>query len=339
MNNVQLFENTLRDSLYVYDDHPSVEQIAEFCSRMKDVGFTHIEAGHPLGLGAYEDSPIGFSDQELFDAVENDVIQNNLYMFFIPGIGEIEDVDIARKQGLFGLRVGINASEIANYYETLESLSDNDFHLCLNIMKSYSVTPSELIEAVEPIIGVLDVLYVVDSAGTMLPGETETYISKLKQNFPSMTLGFHGHNNLQLAMQNGLQAMESGAEFIDTTLSGIGRSAGNIATEIFIAVLNRKIGEYSEKFFLEVLELAGKYRKLLNSKAHSWDLQKYDALFGFSGFHSSNEHQVNEYLDGDNEASPEELILELCKLDQTNVNRDLLEEARKRLTKGREKNH
>ncbi|MCH8957665.1 hypothetical protein IIA28_20485, partial [candidate division KSB1 bacterium] len=53
------------------------------------------------------------------------------------------------------------------------------------------------------------------------------------------SIGLHAHNNLQLATANVLEAVESGCDFVDTTLKGIGRSAGNAQTEIILVLLQR----------------------------------------------------------------------------------------------------
>ena len=49
-----------------------------------------------------------------------------------------------------------------------------------------------------------------------------------------MQIGFHGHNNLDLAVANSLRAIELGAAIVDTSLQGFGRSAGNTPTEVFL---------------------------------------------------------------------------------------------------------
>src|SRR5690606_19642802 len=50
--------------------------------------------------------------------------------------------------------------------------------------------------------------------------------------------GFHAHNNLELAHINTLTAIEYGASIVDATITGIGRGAGNLKTELLLTSLH-----------------------------------------------------------------------------------------------------
>ena len=78
----------------------------------------------------------------------------------------------------------------------------------------------------------------------MTPEEVKDYVAALKKAL-SIPVGFHGHNNLGLAVANGLAAWRAGAASIDCGIMGMARSVGNIPTEAVIAVLQR-FGEASE---------------------------------------------------------------------------------------------
>jgi len=80
----------------------------------------------------------------------------------------------------------------------------------------------------------------LDTAGTMLPEDVKKYINIGKINIKA-PLGFHAHNNLQLGVANTIVAMESGADAIDVSVGGLGRSAGNAPIEI-LAILLEKYG-------------------------------------------------------------------------------------------------
>src|SRR5258708_22280234 len=100
----------------------------------------------------------------------------------------------------------------------------------------------------------------------MLTGDLESYIRAV-QDAVSIPIGFHGQNNLGLAVANSVRAIELGVAVIDTSLQGLGRSAGNTPTEVFLVVLDRlgvKLGidplrvmDISEQYIRPLVELKG----------------------------------------------------------------------------------
>jgi 4-hydroxy 2-oxovalerate aldolase len=83
-----------------------------------------------------------------------------------------------------------------------------------------------------------DVIFVVDSAGAMLPAEVTARVGLLRKRLRA-EVGFHGHNNLGLAVGNTLAAIEAGASVVDGCLCGMGAGAGNAPTEVLAAVLEK----------------------------------------------------------------------------------------------------
>ena len=86
-------------------------------------------------------------------------------------------------------------------------------------------------------------VYLVDSHGCLTPIQTKILFNTLKKILPVSSLGFHGHNNLELALANTLAAIENGAEIVDSTILGMGRGAGNLKTELLLIYLNKYLNE------------------------------------------------------------------------------------------------
>src|SRR5699024_12311003 len=74
--------------------------------------------------------------------------------------------------------------------------------------------------------------------GALLPHEVRERIKALKQTL-DVNVGFHGHNNLSVAVGNTLAAIEEGATRIDGSIRCLGAGAGNTQTEVLVAVLDR----------------------------------------------------------------------------------------------------
>ena len=80
-------------------------------------------------------------------------------------------------------------------------------------------------------------LYLVDSFGALYSEQITSYLGMYRKHAPSKALGFHGHNNQQLAFANTQQAIIEGVNLLDATVNGIGRGAGNCNLELLLYFL------------------------------------------------------------------------------------------------------
>jgi len=83
-------------------------------------------------------------------------------------------------------------------------------------------------------------LYITDSSGHMLPDEVSKKIGLMREAFPDLEIGFHGHHNLGMGVANSIAAVEAGADRIDGSVAGFGAGAGNTPLEVFAAVCEMK---------------------------------------------------------------------------------------------------
>ena len=72
----------------------------------------------------------------------------------------------------------------------------------------------------------------------MFPEELGRYYDAVKDN-TNVQIGYHGHNNLGLAVSNSIYCVEKGFDFIDCSLQGLGRSVGNASTEMVVMALTK----------------------------------------------------------------------------------------------------
>jgi 4-hydroxy 2-oxovalerate aldolase len=97
--------------------------------------------------------------------------------------------------------------------------------------------------------GVIDYLYFVDSFGSCFPSEVASVVANAKSKL-KCKIGFHGHDNIELAFANSLAAIEAGADIIDSTMLGLGRGAGNLRTELATAYASKQQGQQQDIFQL-----------------------------------------------------------------------------------------
>lgn len=283
---VKINENTLRDGSYKVDFKITPQQTFEITRALDKAGFSIIEIGHGLGLGAYRKlNNLENKDVQLIEAAVKAKQNAELSVFFIPGIGTKEDIKHASISGIELLRVGININDYEKTRYYLEYAKELGMKVAFNGMKSYAVKSYEFSKIIEEIDSwnLADMIYLVDSAGCMTPTEVKKYISEAVS-IVSTPIGFHGHNNLSLASINSITAVESGATYIDTCIRGMGRSAGNAQTEIVIILL-QKIGLYEHIDIYQLYKIADSLIEPMMIIPQG--LNSKEIHTGFSKFHSS----------------------------------------------------
>jgi 4-hydroxy 2-oxovalerate aldolase len=96
----------------------------------------------------------------------------------------------------------------------------------------------EIKEVLPKLNSLVDYFYMVDSFGSIFPENIKNTIQEIRT-YSDINLGFHGHNNIELALINTLTAIECGVDIVDSTVAGMGRGAGNLKTELLFSVLNK----------------------------------------------------------------------------------------------------
>jgi 4-hydroxy 2-oxovalerate aldolase len=128
-----------------------------------------------------------------------------------------------------------------------------------------------------------ELVYMMDSAGAMLPPDVVARVDALKSAL-SIQVGFHAHNNLSMAIANTLAAIEAGADSVDGCLRGLGAGSGNAQLEVLIGVL-QKTGIDTGVDFYKVMDAA---EQVVEPIMHRPQVINNDGLMlGYSGVYSS----------------------------------------------------
>lgn len=320
---IDILDCTLRDGSYAIDYQFTAEDTAIIASGLEDAGFRFIEIGHGLGLNA-SSSEYGISastDEEYLEAASS-VIKNSKYgMFFIPGIGRIQDIDIAANYGMGFIRIGTNAIEIEKAEQYIKRSKNVGMMVFSNLMKSYALPINDFVKKAKLAKDYgADVVVIVDSAGGMLPTEVNAYVSSVV-NDVDIIVGFHGHNNLQLAIANTIEAVKAGASIVDSSLQGMGRSAGNAQTELLIMVLER-LGYNINIDLFKAMDLGEKIVKPMMGGEKGID--SISATLGYAQFHSSFLKIIYKIAQKYN-VDPRDLIIRTSEIEKNDIKEELVE--------------
>ncbi len=135
------------------------------------------------------------------------------------------------------VRIAVAPERIPQAATLAQNIKKMGFEVAFNIMYlSKFASDDTIINGLKGLEQFVDYLYLVDSYGGIFPDQVKDIIQKVKTKTP-IPLGFHGHNNLEMVMINSITAMEEGVAIVDSTITGMGRGAGNLKTELFLTYL------------------------------------------------------------------------------------------------------
>lgn len=317
-----ILDTTLRDGSYAIDFQFTAQDTAVIAQSLEEAGVDIIEIGHGVGLGASEKGygRAAESDEDYLIAASKVLKRAKFGMFCIPGIGSLDDVKMAADLGAGFIRIGTNVTEVEQSQPFIEEAKKLGLYVSANFMKSYVTPPEEFAQlAIQTKEYGSDIVCVVDSSGGMLASELKAYFEAV-QAVTDIPLGFHGHDNLGLAVAHSLSAIEMGATVVDASLQGFGRSSGNAATELLVAAMDR-MGVDTGIDMLQIMDIGEKYIKPL---IRGNGLSSLDMVTGYAQFHSSYMSTIRKYASKYN-VDPRLLIIELCKRDKINAPDELVE--------------
>lgn len=140
------------------------------------------------------------------------------------------------------VRTATYVKDVGEAIELGHRFQEQGYETSLNIMAISRDRGPELTEALDRIEAEsrTPVVYIVDSFGALRPHDVVELVRRFRRHLPSKEIGFHAHNQLQLAYANTLVAIEEGARWVDGTVYGIGRAAGNCPLELLVGQLGEE---------------------------------------------------------------------------------------------------
>jgi 4-hydroxy 2-oxovalerate aldolase len=263
----KILDCTIRDGGLVNNWDFSVEFVQDLYNGLSEAGVEYMEIGYKNSaklLNATEHNAWRFLDDEFL----KEVIPEKKFtkLSALVDIGRVDPNDILpREQSVLDMiRVACYAREVDKGLELVQMFHDLGYETSLNIMALSSVPEHQLMEAMEMVKeSPVDVVYVVDSFGSLDPAGIAHQVKKFQSMLPNKQLGIHTHNNMQLAFANTLTAYQNGVTFLDSSVYGMGRAAGNCNTELLVS--------YIQKSSYELRPLLGVIEKHMVEMRNTWE--------------------------------------------------------------------
>ena len=164
----------------------------------------------------------------------------NTKLSVMADIGRIKFDDIRPKsESVIDLfRVACYDYQIDKAIELAHHVMDKGYEATINLMAVSKVSNRALDQVLEDVAkSRVGTFYLVDSFGSLYSEDIHHLLQQYITALPGKTIGFHGHNNTQLAFANTIECIIGGANMLDATMLGIGRGAGNCPLELLISFL------------------------------------------------------------------------------------------------------
>ena len=248
---ITFVDTTMRDGSHAVRHSFTKEQVSQIAARLDKCGVPLIELSHGDGLGG-SSYTYGFSKTDeftLMEAAAKEIKNGRLTVLLLPGIGTIADLKQAKACGAKAVRVATHVTEADVSAEHIYAAKELDMMAVGFLMMVHTAPVERIVEEAKKMESYgADYINLADSAGYLMPEDVKARITAVREavNIP---VGFHAHNNMGLAIANSLIAVQSGADFVDGTLRGLGAGAGNAQIEVLAGVMKRNGYETGLDFY------------------------------------------------------------------------------------------
>ncbi len=237
----RITDTSLRDGSHPMRHQFTVEQVRAVAQALDEAGVPVIEVTHGDGL-AGSSIQYGFSrtpEMELISETHRMCQRAKIAVLLLPGIGTVKELKEAMERGAQVVRIATQCTEADVSEEHFEIARKLGMETVGFLMMAHMRPPEALVQQAKLMERYgADCVYIVDSAGAMLPRDAYSRVKALREAL-SIQVGFHAHNNLGMAVGNSIAALEAGADQLDGCLRGLGAGAGNAPTELLAAVLEK----------------------------------------------------------------------------------------------------
>lgn len=315
-----LLDCTLRDGGYINDWEFGHNNLISTYERLALSGVDIVEVGFIDDRRPFDINRSIFPDTESIARIYGSAkYRPKMVVGMIDyGTCDIKYVQAQNESFLDGIRVIFKKHRMTEALEYCALLKEKGYKVFVQMVSitSYKeediIAISKLINNVQPY-----AVSIVDTYGLLYPDTLLKYYNLLdKYVDESIAIGFHAHNNLQLAYANDLSFLSGKNHnrnfIIDGTLYGMGKSAGNAPLELLAPYLNEHFGtNYDVNQMLEGIEESVK-------SVYSVSPWGYKSLFYTSAEHQCHPSYVS-YLKSKDNLSTQDINNILQGMDRTDI--------------------
>jgi 4-hydroxy 2-oxovalerate aldolase len=280
---IKVLDCTIRDGGICNDWHFDHARVQRVFSALAKAGVDYMEVGYRTEKGLFDRDKVGpwrFCDEE--DLVKAGLVPGQLKLATMVDCHRVTPADIPKKSDtvIDVMRIATYARHMDKALRLLDDCMEKGYETFINIMAVSTLKPDEvdtfLLRLAKS--GVQNVA-LVDSFGAFFPYHVR-YLVRKYSNFlgENIKVGVHLHNNQQQAFANTIAAIDEGVDFVDATIHGMGRGAGNCPLELLLFYLENP--RYDVRPVLDLIDYFGELRQDLR-----WGYYLPYAITGYYNLH------------------------------------------------------
>ncbi|KTC64492.1 4-hydroxy-2-ketovalerate aldolase (plasmid) [Legionella adelaidensis] len=275
MHKLKVMDVTLRDGGNRNNFHFNDQDLEQILSPLDKSGIDYVEIGYRNGAIRPVDNigRAGLCDKKYLKTCQAHLQNTQIVVMAYPQNLTKEDLLDLIEQGVSLLRLCVLRGDLKSAFPVVELSQQLGLKASINLVHVSQYGEEELDNAVKLATEFNPhVIYFADSNGTLHPERVKAMYDKYVEKYP-ISFGFHAHDNLGLAQANTIAAIQSGVEYIDFSVGGMGKGIGNLRTEYFLAYLQAK---GLKKYNLEpILQAANYVRNTFNTEKDPIDMDEF----------------------------------------------------------------
>lgn len=256
MNKVHILDCTLRDGGYCNQWQFGYNNAKKITAGLVESGVDIIECGFLTDKVSYDKETTRFNSVEQISEIIPKNREGKVFAAMINyGEYTIEKLPVCNGKSIDGIRVAFHKKDLSKALDFCEQIKEKGYKVFIQAMVSLCYSDEEFLTMIRQINEFEPyAFYIVDSFGMMKGKDLIRLFYLVEHNLKkSVWVGFHSHNNMQLAYSNAQSLVNVHTNrnlIIDSCVYGMGRGAGNLNTELFIEFLNEN---YNKKYSLRPL--------------------------------------------------------------------------------------
>jgi len=294
-NKLKVLDCTLRDGGYYNNWNFSIHLINKYLKVMSDIKVDYVEIGFRSLERKEFRGPCAYTTDQFLNDLK---IPKTLKVGVMINGAELIKANTLKKNTLLIsslfkkakfskvklVRIASHYSELSKVMPVASKIKSLGYKVAINLMQISDRTENEIKQFCDLAKKYnMDAVYFADSTGSLNRYQTLEIVKNFKKNWKA-DLGIHAHDNMDMAMENAMMALNNGASWIDSTVLGMGRGPGNVKTENLVLelekIFKRKVNYNSLIKLIEddFIPMKNKY---------GWGSNVYYYLSGLYGIHPS----------------------------------------------------